>query len=570
MTARVSLALALTASTLGASALVAQVPSPPPPAAPAPTASRLKLPVQFSGQANSMGELYSASGIASRRPGSVWRASFTPQLTFFGEWSMGLDLLVSSEGNDARQNISQFGLNPKYKWATFHVGDFSQNYTSYTLQGTRLRGGGIDLRPGILRFSVQGGRSQRLVAAGAGNLTYKRDLYAGSIGVGRDGSSFVDVVFLRAKDDVSSLAPALADTLLLDTIPVALRPRIETRPQENSVLGLRSRVSLLGNKLILTGEAAGALITRDLESPDAIADGVSGTDKTLSTLLPLHLSTSGDYAYHVEAESNFGRGGVTAGYEYVGAGYTSLGLAYLINDRQAYNASGNIRLIGGKLHLQTQLQHQNDNLLNQKIATTNRDMISGTAVVMLSQRINTSITALINTTANDAAVDTFRVNNRAFALMTSSSLMQPLFGRNLTFSLSYSLQKSADDNAVFQVPDVTVHNVSTSAQFPITKTISVAPTASLALTQTASAPAQRNMNFGFRGQARLRKVRLSSSAQKTFSNARGVFGLNGQLGYTIPWEGQLSLQARFNKYDAIGTRPAFSESFATLGLARSF
>ena len=96
------------------------------------------------------------------------------------------------------------------------------------------------------------------------------------------------------------------------------------------------------------------------------------------------------------------------------------------------------------------------------------------------------------------------------------------------------------------------------------------PIASLALTSTATAPSQRNVNLGFRGQARLRAVRLSASATQTYSNSRGVFGLNGQLSYTLPRQGQLSLQSRFNKYDAIGSRPAFTERFATLGLVKSF
>src|SRR5882672_10529973 len=103
----------------------------------------------------STGELYGVRGIQSRRPGQSWRVSMSPQMTLFGEFSVGLSMLLSSEGSDFRQNISQLGLNPRYKWATLHLGDFSQNYSSYTVEGTRIRGAGLDLRPGILRFSVQ-------------------------------------------------------------------------------------------------------------------------------------------------------------------------------------------------------------------------------------------------------------------------------------------------------------------------------------------------------------------------------------------------------------------------------
>jgi hypothetical protein len=516
----------------------------------------------------SSGELYHAAGIERRRPAQSWRLSLSPQVTVFGEFGAGLNILVSSEGSDLRQNISQFGFNPRYRWITLHVGDFTQDYSPYTLQGSRIRGGGFDLRPGWLRFSVQGGQAQRTVAAGATSLAYRRNLYAASAGVGRDGSSFIDLIVVRAKDDVSSLAPALADTILLDTIPVALRPRVETRPQENLVLGARAALNLFGRRLALKGDVAGALITRDLESPDAKPESVDGGG-TLSKLMPLRLSTSGDYAAHIEAEANLGGAGLRGGYEYVGAGYTSLGLAYLINDRRAYNVGANVRLARGHLSLQGQYQHQNDNLLNQKLATTRRDALAGTLVLVAGRGLSTSITALINTTANDAAVDTFRIDNRAFAISTNTAAQVNL-GRPTTVSLSYALQRTSDQNVLTRIPDVTVHNLSTSVQVQLSKALSVAPTGSLAITRSGAAPEQTNVHAGFRGQARVGRVRASVSAAQSYSNSRGIFSANGLLAFTLPSQAQLQLQGRHNRYAAIGNRPAFQETFATMSLTRSF
>lgn len=529
------------------------------------------LPFRVSGEASSSAEAYQAQGIDSRRPGGTWNMTMTPQVTFFNEFSIGVNVLLSSQGSQTRQEMSQLGINPRYRWATFHVGDFAQSYSDYTIEGTRLRGGGVDLRPrgGALRFSVQGGRSQRVVAAGAGNMAYRRSLAAASVGVGKEGASSIDFTVLRARDDPKSLAPALADTTLLDTIPVALRPRIETRPQDNLVLGTKASLGLFQHRVFITGQAAGALITRDVESPDATAQSVSG-GSTYGSLLPLKLSTSGDYAYRVEAGGDFSHGGLTAGYEYVGAGYTSLGLAYLINDKRAYTLGGNLRLLGNHLSLQTQYQHQNDNLLGQKIATTNRDALTATAIIVGGGRFSQSVTAIVNTIANDAAVDTFRVDNHALALMTSSMVNATLFGHPAPISLSYALQRTADANEVAQIPQITVHNLSTAVQIPVFGTFSLSPTASLALTESSKAATQRNTYFGFRGQARSRNVHASFSATQTFSNARGVFGVNGQLSYTAPLGARLTFQARHTRYGAIGNRPAFQESFVTVGLARSF
>ena len=529
-------------------------------------------PVGVTGGLTMGSELYGVDGIPARRPGSTWNVAMTPQLSLFGEFNVGVDVLLSSEGSELRQNMSRLGLDPHYRWVTLHVGDFTRGYSTYTLQGTQLRGGGIDLDPGIFHFSVQGGLSQRTVAAGpAGTpgLAYQRDLYAASIGLGRDGATFFHITALKARDDVSSLALAQADTTLLDTIPIALRPRIETRPQENFVIGADGQLRAFHSHLVLKGEAASALITRDLDSPAANPDAVSAGG-TLNSLVPLQLSTSGDYSWHLQGDATIGTATLHGGYEYVGPGYTSLGLAYLINDKRVFEAGGTLRSLANHLVLQGQYQHQNDNLLDQKTTTTNRDALVGSAMVLFGRRASATITAMSNVIANDATVDTFYLNNHTFALTTALSLQSSLLGKATTYSLSYALQHVSDANIITRIPDISVHNVSASVQLQMSRAISIAPTASLAITNNADTATQTNVYFGFRGQARAGRLRTSASVTQTFSGGRHVFGLQAQLDYPIVWGSRLTFQARHTRYGAIGAQPAFEESFATMSLARSF
>ena len=514
-------------------------------------------------------QLYGVNGIASRRPGESWQIGMTPNLLLFGEFSVGVNVLLSSEGSQFRQNIGQLGLNPRIGWATFHLGDFTDNYSGYTVQGTQLRGAGVDLRPGLLRISVQGGQSQRTVSGGLGDLTYKRNLLAASVGVGRESGSFVDLMIVKSKDDASSLGALVTDTLLLDTIPPALRPKVDTRPQENLVVGTRGQVQVLQNRLTVKGEVAGALTTGDESSPQVNPGSVS-SGSLLNGLMPLRLSTAGDYAYHVQADANLGQASIRGGYEYVGAGYQSLGLAYLINDRRAIDLGGTLRLLKGQLTLQGQYQHQNDNLLHQKTATTGRDALMGTASLLLGRTVTLSITAMDNVIANDAVVDTFKIDNRSFALATNASIQTRLLGHPSTISVSYALQHTADDNIVTQIPGVTVHNLATSVQIPLTKALSIAPTASLALIQTTGAATQQNIYLGARAQYRTGPLRTSAALTQTFSNGRHVFGLTGQADYPLFWGSRLSVQARHTRYGAIGNQPAFQESFFIVSMARSF
>ena len=531
-----------------------------------------RLPVTLSGGLTMGSELYAVNGIAARRPGQTWQIAMSPELSFFGQFDVGVNVLLSSEGSQLRQNMSQLGLSPRFGWVTLHLGDFTRSYSSYTLQGTQLRGAGIDLAPGIFRFSVQGGTSQRTVAAGpdgAPGLAYQRHLYAASLGVGREGASFIDFTVVKAKDDVASLSAALADTTLIDTIPIALRPRIETRPQENLVLGSQGQLHFLHDRLTVKGEAAFALITRDLDSPQANPSPVpAGT--TLNGLMPLQFSTSGDYAWLLQADGSFGIASLHGGYEYVGPGYTSLGLAYLINDRRAFDLGGSVRLLGSHLVLQGQYQHQNDNLLGQKLSTTDRDALVGSVMLLLGRTVSTSLTVMSNVIANNATVDTFVVNSHTFALTTATTLQGHLFAWPASYSVSYALQRASDANVVTRIPDVTVHNLSASVQVRLSTALSVAPTASLAVTSNAAAPTQQNVYLGFRGQARSGKLRTTASVTQTFSSGRHVFGLLGQADYPLPLDARLSFQARHTRYGAIGAQPAFQESFATLTLARSF
>ena len=544
-------------------------PPAPTPAPGFPATVNQYFPTRFTGEMTLTEQLYGVNGIASRRPGESWQIGMSPNLLLFGNFNVGVNVLLSSEGSQFRQNIGQLGLNPRIGWATFHLGDFTDNYSGYTVQGTQVRGAGVDLRPGLLRISVQGGQSQRMVSGGLGDLAYKRNLFAASVGVGRESGSFVDLMVVKSKDDASSLGALTTDTLLLDTIPPALRPKVDTRPQENLVVGTRGQVQLLENRLTVKGEVAGALTTGDQSSPGVNPGSVS-SGSLLNGLIPLRLSTAGDYAYHFQADANLGQASIRGGYEYVGAGYQSLGLAYLINDRRAIDLGGTLRLLQGQLTLQGQFQHQNDNLLHQKTATTDRDAVMGTASLLLGRTVTLSVTAMDNVIANDATVDTFKIDNRSFALSTNASIQSRLFGRASTISLSYALQHTADDNIVTQIPGVTVHNLATSVQVPLSKAFSLAPTASLAVIQTTGAATQQNIYLGARAQYRTGVLRTSAALTQTFSNGRHVFGLTGQADYPLFWDARLSVQARHTRYGAIGNQPAFQETFLIMSLARSF
>lgn len=156
--------------------------------------------LKIRGELGSYGELYSISGEQRRRPPSTGRMYFRPVLTFFGRYSIPFEFIISTEGNSARQGINQYSLHPSWSWGNAHVGDFSEKYSEYSLNGIQIRGAGVNFHPGTFRLSLLAGLTQRSVTGNAGNQAYKRRIIAGKIGIGTEEKSHFYLTTLHLKD----------------------------------------------------------------------------------------------------------------------------------------------------------------------------------------------------------------------------------------------------------------------------------------------------------------------------------------------------------------------------------
>jgi hypothetical protein len=546
-----------------------------PAAQPAP---RMRLPVRLGGQANMTSELYQSQGIAARRPGSAWRLGMSPQATLPGGISLGFDVLLSSEESDFRQNINQLGISPRWSWGGAHVGDFSRDYSDLTVQGTRVRGLGLDVHPGIVRFSVQGGRLQRTVSSSMDGPVYRRNMIAMNAGVGREFGTHLNLTVLGARDELRDEDALLVrDTLLVDTMHVDLRPQVDTRPQENLTMALDGQLSLLGRSLALTGAVAASLFTRDLlaDTVDFAGSEVPAADafaRAVSALFRTRLSTSADYAYQLGGVVAVGGTRLRGGFEHIGPGYTSMGLPYLVNDRRAYHVNGTTRTRDGRVTLQAQLRHQTNNLVSQKLNTVDRNVANMTVATRLTDALSFSVTGLLTTLSNDAVSDSTRLDTRSYAVNTNTALRRQLFGLPGVLSLAYGVQHTADGNAFAAVPGVTSHTLSSSVQLALSPTLSVAPTLSGVLTEGDGMERQENVLLGFRGAARFLdgSLRTMANLNHTVNQGRQVSGFQFRASYPLGWGTDLSLQARHTRHSAFGDRPAFRESFATTTISRSF
>jgi len=530
--------------------------------------------VRLGGYATVTGEVYRAGRIEPRRPSSIWRMNSGATTSLFGGMSLGVDLVASTEGVDVRQNVNQLGLSPTWWWGGLSVGDFAMDYSPYVIQGTRVRGGGVQVDPGSFRVSAQGGRAERAEAAGGDpHQAFDRNMVAARGGVGRLDGSHLNMTLLKGWDTPTDRGLIAIDTLFLDTIPQDLRPQIDTRPQESLVASVDAGLRLLADRVTLRGEVATSLLTRDREA-SIVEDegGVSGPGASLGGLTDVRVSTSLDHAYVGEAHLQLGPGRVDGRYERVGAGYGSLGLPYLMNDLRNWQVGGTYQALQGRVALQGRYIDQTNNVESQRRNTVDRLTTQLSVAARPLDDVTATVSGMRATMQNDATDPAQRLDHVTHALTTNLALRHDLFGLASSTSLSHGFQRTESEDAWIGASWIVTHSLGLAHNVRVGRSLSLAPSVAAVVTRGRGLEERRNLRLGFRGTGRFVDDRLRTSAAVTHATSQGrdVFGAQGQLSYPVVWGTALSAQFRHMRYTAMGQRPAFDETFMTFSLSRSF
>lgn len=111
---------------------------------------------------------------------------------------------------------SRFSFHPKYKWVQAHFGDFSMNFSPYTMSGFQIKGVGVDLQPkGKWKYSAFYGQFQKAVPYIEGNgntlATYKR--VGSGLKVGYTGKINQSAISIIRINDISNSLVVKPDSL---------------------------------------------------------------------------------------------------------------------------------------------------------------------------------------------------------------------------------------------------------------------------------------------------------------------------------------------------------------------
>lgn len=501
------------------------------------TSSFLQRSVTLGGEVGTYGELYSISGQDRRRPPATGRLFIRPTITFFNSLSLNFDILLSTEGTAARQNINQLGLHPTWAWGNAHVGDFTETYSDYTLNGILIRGGAFNINPGIFRISALGGFTKRAVAGGATTGAFDRYLYGGKLGIGSEAGGYVDLMFLRVRDEISSLPPSNQQVVIDSTNPAATPPRrFELTPQENLVAGILTNLKFFDAAVQWKTDATVSLFTRDMR---VTADTTLKIPSPIDKLYRANVTSNVDIAIKSEMTVDAGNVNIRGGYKYIGAGYNSLGTPYLLNDQQEFLIAPTFRIADWTLALS--YTRQNDNLLHQKLFTTVRNLYGANITFRPTALWTSNILANYLDMDNGSPNDTTRV---AFSNLTLGTNQVFVFApgsvvQAVTFT--YIFQRSGDDSPLRAGFKTTGHSATVGTVIPLGTSFTLSPTAGLVHFRIGALGGQTTQTYGLTLQHRAEENTLISTLSSTASFVSSSSSFRNTLGSTYQITNSASL-----------------------------
>jgi hypothetical protein len=520
---------------------------------------------KLSGEAGFYGELYSISGRDARRAPSTGRIFLRPTLTFMDNFGISFDLFLSTEGSDARQQINRIAVHPAWGWGTAHAGDFSPEFSRSTLGGISLRGAGVDLNPGMWRLGLYGGQTQQAIDGGPYGSVYSRYLVAAKIGYGTEDDGYLDLIFVRSKDNTSSLP---ASVYVKDSVGAAAADNYgfgeSVKPQENIVFGFNSFARVFDGLLQLRAEAAGSVFTSDLYGEGGKLNSVPGFVESMFTT---RVTSSADYSMNLGFMLNQQMVNVRGNYSYVGPAYISHGLSSSFNDKRTFDLNLGLNLLDNRVVVQSNFQMQSDNVNHQKPYTTTGLSYGATASVRPSNELMLTLNMMRNVVGNDIANDTLMVKSINSSYYATVVWQFQSFDIENTFTNNYALQMTEDDNALRLNMGLKSHNIVSTLNTAISREWSVSPGFSITFVDMGIAGSYSTSTVNFRVSNRSFAGALSNSLSGGITSSELNRAINGSLQSVLNLKtyGALTLSINLNINEIKSTTPQrFSEKTARL------
>ena len=308
-------------------------------------------PVKLSGSIGAGSSFYTSNEAYKTRDPFTWNLYANLTANIYGV-SLPFSFVVSQYSESYSTPFSQFGLSPTYKWATLLLGYRSMSLSPMIFDGQSFLGGGLELRPGIFRFSGFYGRLNKAITEDTTfdhriEPQFNRIGYGFKIGLEKNGNE-LGLSFFHAKDKEGSI-PSIKDSLN------------NLRPQENTAFG-SSWSLVFFKKLTFSGDVAASLLNRDMAYGKLDSIGHYAVPGFVRTFSPINNSTVFSYTGRAQLALMLKGINLSGGYQRIQPDYISLGTPYTVNDVETYSGNANTSFFKGRLNFNGSFSAQHNNL----------------------------------------------------------------------------------------------------------------------------------------------------------------------------------------------------------------
>jgi len=394
-------------------------------------------PVTLTGSLGTNMVFYNANGIKGRQDPFAYGFNANATLSLYGI-SMPFSFTWYNHNSNYSQPFNQFGISPKYKWITMHVGYRNLTFSEFTLNGHTFLGVGVEMNPGKFRFGALYGKfnsNSEYDPYKADSLpNFSRKGWAVKAGYG-DEKKFVDFSMLRIGDDPTNFKPPKSSDSPL--------------PEQNMAYGLTSKVSIT-KSLIFNIDGSLSFYTTNRKAP-----WLTSNDDALLSFADHFMTinqTSKKYTALKSGLTYKFTDKISTGIEYrrIDPGYQSMGAYFFNNDVENITINQTASFFKNKLTARGSLGLQHDNLDKAKKATSKRTIgsLAGTYTINQNYAIDVNYS---NFTTNQkagkiAVIDSMKLFQVNHSLSIMPRFMKATDKKSHVVMLNYNFMKLDDKN----------------------------------------------------------------------------------------------------------------------------
>ncbi len=320
---------------------------------------KLKEAVKVSGGIGAQTTFYNAQGMDPKRGPFFWQFNANLNFNIGGVISAPFSATISSQASKISkpQPFNNFGISPKYKWATVHLGYRSMKLSEFSLSGGQFYGVGIELAPkeSFVRGKVLYGRfAQAVLYNPDGTLaaipSYKRRGWGGSVSLGKPKNEVTFQLF-KAKDEVNSLE--IEDD------------NSSVKPGDNVVFGVSTKQKL-NKQISVDGEVDLSAYTNDIRIDETVVEGAS----YLNNIFFYSTNSTTQLTKAIIGNLNFKTkiAKFKLGYRRVDPDYKTMGITFINNDYEDFTLKSGFSMLKKKLSWNLTGGLQRNNLNEDKVS----------------------------------------------------------------------------------------------------------------------------------------------------------------------------------------------------------